>query len=564
MSHDDTSAAAAPVDFIRQIVARDIETGKFDGRVVTRFPPEPNFHLLLGHAKAINASFSIAEEFGGTFHLRFDDTNPSKEERAFVESMKADILWLGFDWGDRLFFASDYFPQLYDFAVQLVRDGKAYVCDLSPEQTREYRGTLTEPGRNSPFRERSVEENLDLLARMRAGEFDDGERVLRAKIDMASPIISLRDPVLYRIQKVSHHRTGDAWCIYPMYDFTHCISDSIEGITHSLCSLEFENQRPLYDWILDSLDIYHPQQIEFARIVVGYMLDGKRKMKALIDEGHVDSYDDPRLWTVAGMRRRGYTPRSIRNFCKRVGMAKRQNVVELAALEHAVREDLNQVAPRVMAVTDPLRLVIDNYPEGQVEQMEAINNPEDSSMGVRQVPFSKVLYIERSDFLQDAPRKFFRLSPGREVRLRYAYLVTCTSATLDDSGEVVEVHCTYDPETRGGDAPDGRRVRGTIHWVSAEHAVDAEVRNFEPLFTESDPEKGGDFRANLNPDSRRVLRGCKVEPSLASAASGSRYQFERQGYFCVDSADSAPGALVFNRTVALRDSWAKIVKKSGG
>jgi len=549
----------APVDFIRQIVADDLASGKHS-QVVTRFPPQPNGFLHIGHAYAISLSYGIAAENGGRCHLRFDDTNPSKEKTEYVEAQQRDARWLGMDWGEHLYFASGYFEQLYEYAVQLIEAGKAYVCDLSADQVREYRGTLTEPGRNSPYRERSVEENLDLLARMRAGEFDEGSRVLRAKIDMASPNLVLRDPPLYRIQKTTHHRTGDAWCIYPLYDFTHCISDSLEGITHSLCTLEFVDNRALYDWILDQLGIYHPQQIEFGPVLVEYAMMSKRRMIALVEEGHVTGWDDPRFWTVSGMRRRGYTPESIRQFCRRVGVTKREKTVELKALEHAVRDDLNRTSPRAMGVLDPVRLVIENYPEGESEEFDAVNNPEDASAGTRKLSFSRVLWIERDDFREEPHRKFFRLSPGREVRLRYAYLVTCTGVVKDDAGEVVELRCSYDPETRGGDAPDGRKVKGTLHWVSAEHAVDAEVRLFEPLFRTADPEQGGDFRDNLNPDSLEVRSACKLEPSLADLEPGARVQLERQGYFCFDP-DSAPGRPVLNRTVALRDSWAKIEKR---
>ena len=558
-----SSDSTKGLDFLRSIVADDLRTGKYDGRVVTRFPPEPSGHLHIGHAMSICLNFGIAEENeGGVCHLRFDDTNPSREEVEFVEAIQADIRWLGFDWGEHLHFASDYFEQLYAFASQLIEMGKAYVCDLDTEQIREYRGTLTEPGRNSPNRDRSPEENLDLLGRMRAGEFDDGERVLRAKIDMASPNIHMRDPVLYRIQKVHHHRTGDAWCIYPMYDFAHCLSDSIERITHSLCTLEFEDNRPLYDWFLDELDVYHPQQIEFAPLGLEYTMLGKRKLKRLVEEGTVSGWDDPRMPTIAAMRRRGYTPESIRDFVSRTGVAKRGGKVEVALLEHCVREDLNKRAPRVMGVLRPLRVTIENYPEDLVEEMEAVNNPEDPSMGTRKVPFSRVLYIERDDFREDPPKKFFRLAPGREVRLRYAYFVTCTDVVKDEeTGEVVELRCSYDPETRGGDAPDGRKVKSTLHWVSAAHSLEAEIRLYETLFLERNPDAADDYRTGLNPDAITTLRSCQIEPSLAGAAPGERYQFERQGYFCVDSAESGD-KLVFNRTVSLRDTWARIERKS--
>jgi len=562
MSTDDTRS---PADFIRRIVAEDLRTQKHGGRVVTRFPPEPNGYLHIGHAKSICLNFSIAAENGGQCHLRFDDTNPTREEVEFVDSIQQDVSWLGYDWGEHLYYASDYFDQLHDYAVHLIKRGKAYVCDLSADEIREHRGTLTEPGKDSPYRGRSVEENLDLFARMRAGEFEDGSHVLRAKIDMASPNINMRDPVLYRIQKASHHRTGDTWCIYPMYDFAHALSDSIEGITHSLCTLEFEDHRPLYDWVLDELDVEcHPQQIEFARLNLSYTILSKRVLRRLVDERHARGWDDPRMPTISGLRRRGYTPESIRNFCEDIGIAKRDSTVAMAQLEHSIREDLNQHAPRVMAVLRPLRVVIENYPEDQVEQMEAVNNPEDASMGTREVPFSRVLYIEREDFREDPPRKFFRLAPGREVRLRYAYFITCVDAVKDDrTGEVIELRCTYDPETRGGNAPDGRKVKSTIHWVSADHALGAELRLYEHLFTQEDPGQiagAPDSAAYLNPDSLEVLTSCQVEPSLAEAVPGNRYQFERQGYFSVDP-DSSSGALVFNRTVSLRDSWAKIQKK---
>ena len=558
-----SSDSTKGLDFIRSIVADDLRTGKYDGRVVTRFPPEPSGHLHIGHAMSICLNFGIAEENeGGEYHLRFDDTNPSREEVEFVEAIQADIRWLGFDWGEHLYFASDYFEQLYAYARQLIEMGKAYVCDLDTEQIREYRGTLTEPGRNSPHRGRSVEENLDLFERMRAGAFDDGARVLRAKIDMASPNLNMRDPVLYRIQKVHHHRTGDAWCIYPMYDFTHCLSDSIERVTHSLCTLEFEDNRALYDWFLDELDVYHPQQIEFAPLGLEYTMLGKRKLKGLVDEGTVSGGDDPRMPTVAGMRRRGYTRESIRDFISRTGVAKRGGKVEVALLEYCVREDLNKRSPRAMAVLRPLRVTIENYPEDLVEEMEAVNNPEDPSMGTRKVPFSRVLYIERDDFREDPPKKFFRLAPGREVRLRYAYFVTCTEVVKDEeTGEVIELRCSYDPETRGGDAPDGRKVKGTLHWVSAPHSQEAEIRLYENLFLERNPDAAEDYRAGLNPNALTTLGSCRIEPSLAGAAPGERFQFERQGYFCVDSAESGD-KLVFNRTVSLRDTWAKIERKS--
>jgi glutaminyl-tRNA synthetase len=553
-----------PSHFIREIIAEDVQRGKYGGRVHTRFPPEPNGYLHIGHAKSICLNFGIAAEFGGLCNLRFDDTNPTKEDVEYVESMKADVHWLGFDWGDRLFYASDYFEQLYQYAVQLIKAGKAYVDSLSTEEIRAYRGTLTGAGSESPYRNRPIQENLDLFAHMRAGEFKDGTHVLRAKIDMASGNVLMRDPVMYRILHVPHHRTGDTWCIYPLYDYAHCVSDSLEGITHSLCTLEFEDHRPLYDWFLDALGIHHPQQIEFARLNLGYTVLSKRKLLTLVEQGHVTGWDDPRMPTLSGLRRRGYTPEAIRNFCERIGVAKRNSIVDLALLEYCQREDLNRRAPRVMAVLRPLRVVIVNYPEDQVEELEAVNNPEDPSMGTRKVPFSRVLYIERDDFREHPPKQFFRLAPGREVRLRYAYFITCTGVVKDDrTGEVVELHCTYDPATRGGDAPDGRKVKATLHWVSVAHALEAEVRLYDHLFVKADPsddEEGVDVTAYLNPQSLEVLQSCRVEPSLAGAAPGSRYQFERLGYFCVDPVDSAPGALVVNRTVTLRDTWAKIEK----
>jgi glutaminyl-tRNA synthetase len=556
-------AAAPPSNFIREIIREDIRTNRFGGRVHTRFPPEPNGYLHIGHAKAIWLDFGLAAEFGGKTNLRFDDTNPEKEETEYVESIMADVRWLGYDWEDRLFFASDYFGQLYEWAVQLIKTGKAYVCDLSAEEVRKYRGTLTEPGTPSPYRDRSIEENLDLFARMKAGEFPDGSRTLRAKIDMASPNLNMRDPVMYRILHATHHRTGDAWCIYPMYDFAHGQSDSIERITHSMCTLEFEDHRPLYDWFCDNLGIYHPQQIEFDRLNLTYTLLSKRKLLALVQNGHVRGWDDPRMPTLSGIRRRGYTPEAIRSFCSEIGVSKTNGVIELGLLEHHVREDLNKRAPRVMGVLRPLRVVIDNYPEDLVEEMEAVNNPEDGSAGTRKVPFSRVLYIEQEDFREDPPKQYYRLSPGREVRLRYAYFITCTGFVKSDAGEIVELHCTYDPATRGGNAPDGRKVKSTIHWVSAAHAIDAEVRIYENLFARENPnetEDGQDFTANLNPNSLEVLQGAKLEPSLRGAPVLSRYQFERLGYFCVDP-DSTPEKPVFNRTLALRDTWAKIEKR---
>jgi len=562
-----TSDTTPPSHFIREIIAEDRRQNKHDGRVTTRFPPEPNGYLHIGHAKAICLDFGVAIENGGVCHLRFDDTNPTKEDVEYVESIKADVHWLGFDWQDKLFFASDYFEQLYQYAVQLIKAGKAYVDSLTPDEVRQYRGTLTIPGEDSPYRTRSVEENLDLFARMRAGEFPDGTHTLRAKIDMASGNINMRDPVMFRILHSTHHRTGDTWCIYPMYDFAHCVSDAIEGITHSLCTLEYEDHRPLYDWFLDELQTpCHPQQIEFARLNVSHTMLSKRKLLQLVTQGHVSGWDDPRMPTLSGLRRRGYTPEAIRTFCERIGVAKRDSVVDIALLEHCLREDLNKWAQRVMAVLRPLRVVIENYPEGQVEELEAINNPEDQSMGTRQVPFSRVLYIERDDFREDPPRQFFRLAPGREVRLRYAYYITCTGVVKDErTGEVVELRCTYDPATRGGWAPDGRQVKSTIHWVSAAHAVPAEVRLYDHLFLQPDPGaiEDSDLTASLNPQSLEVLTTCQVEPSLAGATAGSRYQFERQGYFCVDP-DTRPGALVFNRTVTLRDTWARIERGQRG
>ena len=549
-------------DFIHEIIDEHNRTGRFGGRVHTRFPPEPNGYLHIGHAKSICLNFGIAEEYGGLCNLRFDDTNPTKEEVEYVESIREDIRWLGFDWGDREYYASDYFEQLYQWAIQLIKAGKAYVCDLSAEEIRQYRGTLTEPGRESPYRNRSVEENLDLFQRMRAGEFPEGSRTLRAKIDMASPNLNMRDPVMYRIIYASHHRTGTRWCIYPTYDWAHGQSDSIEGITHSICTLEFENHRPLYDWFLDQLGIHHPQQIEFARLNLTYTVMSKRKLLELVRDGYVSGWDDPRMPTICGLRRRGYTPEAIRNFARRIGVAKTDSVVDISLLEHCIREDLNKRAPRAMAVLNPLRLVIDNYPEGKVEMLEAVNNPEDQSMGVRQVPFCRELYIEQDDFREVPPKKYYRLSPGQEVRLRWAYLVTCTGVVKDpQTGRIVEIHCTYDPATRGGNAPDGRKVKGTIHWVSARHAVKAEARLYEHLFTKPDPDdvpEGLDFKANINPNSlQRVI--CYVEPALAGARPGDRYQFERVGYFCVDP-DSTPDLPVFNRTVKLVDTWAKIEK----
>jgi glutaminyl-tRNA synthetase len=557
-------AEKAPSNFIRDIILEDLKTNKYGGRVHTRFPPEPNGYLHVGHAKSINLNFGLAREFGGKCNLRFDDTNPSKEETEYVESIIEDVRWLGGDWEGRLFYASDYFGQLYEWAVQLIKAGKAYVCDLSAEEVRRTRGTLTEPGQESPYRNRTVEENLNLFERMRQGEFPDGSRTLRAKIDMASSNLNMRDPVMYRILHAEHHRTGNQWCIYPMYDFAHGQSDSIEGITHSICTLEFEDHRPLYDWYIEQLGIYHPQQIEFDRLNLTYTVLSKRKLLLLVQQKYVSGWDDPRMPTISGMRRRGYTPESLRNFCGRIGVSKTNGTTELSLLEYFVREDLNRRAARVMAVVRPLKLVITNYPEGQVEQMEAVNNPEDESAGTRSVPFTRELYIEQEDFREVPPKGYYRLSPGTEVRLRYGYLVRCTGVVKNDAGEVIEVHCTYDPATRGGNAPDGRKVKSTIHWVSAQHAVDAEVRLYETLFTVENPNdvpEGKEWTDLLNPKSLEVVTGCKVEPSLAQSAPGSRYQFERLGYFCTDP-DSSGGRPVFNRTAALRDTWAKIEKKS--
>lgn len=554
-----------PLDFVRQIVADDIASGKWDGRVHTRFPPEPNGYLHIGHAKSICLNFGIANEFGGKCNLRFDDTNPVTEETEYVESIQDDIRWLGFDWEDRLFFASDYFDQLYDWAVQLIKQGQAYVDSQSLEEIRAGRGTLTEPGVESPHRERSIEENLDLFERMKAGEFPDGAHVLRAKIDMGAKHLILRDPVLYRIKHAHHHRTGDTWCIYPMYDFTHGQSDSIEQITHSICTLEFENHRPLYDWCLDALDIYHPQQIEFARLNLTYTVMSKRKFLELVRDNYVSGWDDPRMPTLRGMRRRGYTPVAIRNLCAKVGVTKHNSTTDLALLENCLREDLNKTAPRVMGVLRPLKVVIENYPDGESEELDAVNNPEDPSAGTRKVPFSKTLYIERDDFMEDPPKKFFRLSPGREVRLRYAYFITCTEAIKDDDGEIVELRCTYDPATKGGDSPDGRKVKATLHWVSAEHAINAEVRLYDHLFKVEDPNdvpEGGDWKDNLNENSLEVISDAKLEPSLSAQLDnpGYRCQFERLGYFCIDT-DSTSAKPVINRAVTLRDAWAKIKKR---
>jgi glutaminyl-tRNA synthetase len=554
-----TEPVSPPSDFIREIVVRDLKAGRHGGRVVTRFPPEPNGYLHIGHAKSICLNFGIARENpGGICHLRFDDTNPSTESLEYVEAIKSDVRWLGFDWGDRLFHASDYFERLYQLAVDLIKRDKAYVDSLTADEIRAYRGTFTEPGKDSPYRTRSVEENLDLFARMRAGEFPDGAHVLRAKIDMASPNINLRDPTLYRIRRVAHYRTGDEWCIYPTYDFAHPLSDSIEGITHSICTLEFEDHRPLYDWLLDELKLpCHPQQIEFARLNLSHTVMSKRRLLELVETGQVSGWDDPRLPTLKGLRRRGYTPEAIRNFCEHIGVGKREAVVEMALLEHFIREDLNRRAPRVMGVLRPLRVILDNYPEGQVEQLEAVNNPEDPAMGSRKVPFSRVLYIEQDDFREDPPKQFFRLAPGREVRLRYAYIIRCVGVVKDDrTGEITELHCTYDPDTRSGSGSD-RKVKATLHWVSAAHALAAEVRLYDHLLVSDDPPV-------MNPNSLVTLTGCRVEAGLADAPPGARYQFERQGYFCVDLVDSSAGRPVFNRTVPLRDTWAKIEKAQRG
>lgn len=555
-----------PPNFIKAIIEEDLKSGKYGGRVHTRFPPEPNGYLHIGHAKSICLNFGLAAEYGGLCNLRFDDTNPSKEEVEYVESIQEDVRWLGFDWGDRLYYASDYFERLYEHAVRLIEKGKAYVDSLSSEEIRRYRGTLTEPGRESPYRNRSVEENLDLFRRMRRGEFPDGAHVLRAKIDMASPNLNLRDPVMYRIKHEDHHRTGSRWCVYPMYDYAHCVSDSIEGITHSICTLEFEDHRPLYDWFLDELEIHHPQQIEFARLNLTRTVMSKRKLLRLVQEGFVNGWDDPRMPTLRGLRRRGYTPEAIRNFCEKIGVAKRDSIVDVALLEHCLREDLNKRAPRAMAVLRPLKVTLVDYPEGRVEALDAVNNPEDASMGTRKVPFSRELFIERDDFREDPPGKFYRLAPGREVRLRYGYYITCVDVVKDGTtGEVKEILCTHDPETRGGWSSDGRKVKGTIHWVSAPHSVEAVVQLYDHLFLKENPAdvaEGEDFVNHINPRSMDVLKGCRVEPSLADAGPGVTYQFERLGYFCADSMDSRPGAPVFNRAVSLRDTWAKM-EKSG-
>lgn len=558
-------ADTQPANFIESVIDEHNRTSCFGGEVVTRFPPEPNGYLHIGHAKAMCLNFGLAEKYGGRCHMRFDDTNPAKEEEEYVEGILDDVRWLGWDWGEHLYFASDHFDKLHQFAIDLIKKGRAYVDDLDQEQIRKYRGTLTEPGVESPFRDRSVEDNLALFRGMKNGEFEEGTKVLRAKIDMASGNINMRDPVLYRILKTPHHRTGEEWVIYPMYDFAHGQCDSIEGVTHSICTMEYEDHRPLYDWFLDSLDEYHPQQIEFARLNLSNTVLSKRKLVQLVQEGHVPGWDDPRMPTLAGMRRRGYTPGAIRKFCERVGVAKRQNVIDIGMLEHAVREDLNLSAPRALAVLNPLKVVIENYPRGQIEELDAGNNPEDPSAGTRKLPFSRELYIERDDFMLNPPKKFFRLAPGREVRLRYGYLVTCSDVVTDENGAIVELRCTYDPQTRGGQAPDGRRVRGTIHWVSAQHAAEAEVRLYDHLFTSERPDDDDDFMATLNPRSLEVVSNAKIEPSLADASPGHRFQFERLGYFAVDP-DSKPDAIVFNRTVTLRDSWKKVAageRKSG-
>lgn len=560
--------------FIREIIDEDLKTNKYNGRVHTRFPPEPNGYLHIGHAKSMYLNYEIADEYkDGLCNLRFDDTNPIKEEAEYVESIKEDVRSLGFDWGDRLFYASDYFDKLYEYAMQLIRNSRAYVCDLSADEIREYRGTLTEPGKDSPYRKRSIEENLDLFERMRAGEFKDGLRTLRAKIDMSSGNLNMRDPVIYRILRSTHHRTGDKWCIYPMYDFAHCISDSIERITHSLCTLEFEDHRPLYDWFLDELKLYHPQQIEFARLNISHNVLSKRKLNRLVEEAHVTGWDDPRMPTLSGLRRRGYTAEAIKNFCNRIGIAKRNSTVDMALLEHCIREDLNKRAPRYMAVVNPLKVVIDNYPENKIEELDAINNPEDASMGTRKVPFSREIYIEREDFMEEPPKKFFRLAPGREVRLRYAYFIKCIDVVKDEkTGEVTELRCTYDPETRGGDSPDGRKVKATLHWVSVPHSHDAEVRLYDHLFLV--PEPGENFIDHLNPDSLRILNSCRIEPVLAGILNDEkekykneslcfhyRFQLERLGYFCIDSKDSSDNMPVLNRIVTLKDTWARVQKK---
>ena len=551
-----------PVNFIQKIIDDDTASGKWDNRVHTRFPPEPNGYLHIGHAKSICLNFGIAEKNGGKCNLRFDDTNPVKEENEYVQSIIEDVKWLGFDWEDRLFYASDYFDQMYEFAVQLIQDGKSYVCDLSGDEIRNTRGTLTGPGKESPHINRSIEENLDLFVRMKNGEFANGEKVLRAKIDMSHPNLNMRDPVIYRILHASHHRTGDKWCIYPMYDWAHGLEDSIEKVTHSICTLEFEDHRPIYDWYLKQLGVYHPQQIEFARLNLNFTIMSKRKLKQLVDEYHVDGWDDPRMPSISGLRRRGYTPESIRNFVEGLGVTKRDSIIDVIRLENALREDLNKRAPRVMGVLDPLKVVITNYPEGKTEMLEAINNPEDTGAGKRDIPFSQELYIEQSDFMEDPPKKFFRLGPGREVRLRYAYFITCQDVIKDENGNIVELQCTYDPKTKGGSAPDGRKVKGTLHWVSTQHAVDAEIRLYDRLFLNENPDEDGEFLKNLNPDSCKTFSNSKCEPSLANPENLT-YQFERNGYFIKDEKESINGKLVFNRAVSLRDSWKKFLKQVG-
>ncbi len=551
-----------PSNFIEEIVENDLESNKYEGRVHTRFPPEPNGYLHIGHAKSICLNFGIAEKYEGKCNLRFDDTNPQKEGEEFVEAIKEDVEWLGFDWEDRLFFASDYFEQMYDYAVQLIKKGKAYVCDLSSDEIREYRGTLTEPGIESPYRNRTVQENLDLFERMRKGEFEEGSKTLRAKIDMAHPNLNMRDPVMYRIIKRSHYRQGDKWCIYPTYDWAHCLEDSIELITHSLCTLEFADHRILYEWFLDQLGIYKPQQIEFGRLNLKYTVLSKRKLTILVQKGIVSGWDDPRMPTIAGLRRRGYTPHSIRDFVERTGVSRTDSVVEYSLLEHCIRDDLNKHAKRVMVVLDPLKVIIDNFPENKVEWLDAENNPEDEDMGTRKIPFCKELYIEREDFMENPPKKYFRLAPGREVRLKHAYYVTCTDVIKGKNGDIIEIHCKYDPESRGGWTEDGRKVRGTIHWVSARHCIDGEVRLYDQLFLKENPDEDDDFLKNVNPNSLIVLNNCKLEPSLKDAKVGDRFQFLRKGYFCVDK-DSKKNHLVFNRIVTLKDTWAKISKKIG-
>ncbi len=573
---DNMQGEPRSLDFIRAIVSDDLRTNKWGGRVVTRFPPEPNGYLHIGHAKSICLNFGIAAEFGGRCHLRFDDTNPEKEEQEYVDSIIEDVRWLGWDWGEHLYYGSDYFDRMYEWALELIKKGKAYVCDLTAEQTRQYRGTLTEPGKDSPFRNRSTEENLNLFERMKAGEFPDGSRTLRAKIDMSHANVNMRDPVMYRILHAAHHRTGDKWCIYPMYDWAHGFEDSIETVTHSICTLEFENHRPLYDWFIDAVNegrtedgsgpwgrkIHHPQQIEFARLNLTYTVMSKRKLLQLVQEGLVGGWDDPRMPTLSGLRRRGYSPEAIREFCKRIGVNKFNSTVGIELLEHCLREDLNKTSPRVMAVLRPLKVVIDNYPQDQVEELDAVNNPEDPGAGTRKVPFSRELYIEQEDFMEAPPKKFYRLAPGREVRLRYAYFITCTSVIKNADGQVVELHCTYDPATRGGDAPDGRKVQSTLHWVSSARALPAEVRLYGNLFTKENPDdvpEGRDFKSSLNPNSLEVLSLCRVEPSVAQAKPLDRFQFERMGYFCADKASTSE-KLIFNRTATLKDPWAKIQK----